>query len=226
MFKTCIIIPILNEAKYLPVLLNRLKKLSTEDMLFVDGGSTDRSCDILKEAGVSFCTSEMGRATQMNTGAAIVKADILIFLHADTWLENRHLKAIDVAMQQEENIAGRFDICLSGSHRFLRVIEKMINIRSRMSRISTGDQVMFVRKTVFDAIGGFPDLALMEDIALSRLLKKKGRVACLRETVMTSSRRWEKKGILRTVCLMWWLRLLFLFGVSAERLQQYYVHQR
>ncbi|MDQ6961849.1 MAG: TIGR04283 family arsenosugar biosynthesis glycosyltransferase [Mariprofundaceae bacterium] len=222
MFTIAIIIPVLNEAAYIKKYGGLFACLDAE-VLFVDGGSQDETGTWLKKHHLDVIHSHLGRAAQMNQGAAQFNADIFVFLHADTEFKAQHLQAIQQVMLDETIYSGRFDICLSGQHRMLRMVEFMINWRSRLTRISTGDQVMFMRRSVFEELGGFPMLPLMEDIALSRLLKRKGKVACLREKVMTSSRRWEEKGILSTIFLMWSLRFLFFIGVPAKKLHQFYM---
>jgi len=162
----------------------------------------------------------------MNAGAAESSADILLFIHVDTELNSSHIEDIKAAMRDPIVVGGRFDVRLSGLHPAFRMIEIMMNLRSRLTKISTGDQAIFVRREVFDNIGGFPDQPLMEDIEFSRLLKKKGEIACLQRKIVTSSRRWEKYGIVRTVILMWRLRLLYWLGVSPARLAATYREAR
>ncbi|MFQ5581729.1 MAG: TIGR04283 family arsenosugar biosynthesis glycosyltransferase [Mariprofundaceae bacterium] len=220
-----IIVPVLNEEAILPEQLHRLKAISDAHLLFVDGGSSDRSTQLLDRAGVCWISSKPGRAGQMNAGARHCNSDVLVFLHADTVFEPRHLQAIRQVMQNEEIVAGRFDIHLSGSHPAFRLIEFMINLRSRLTKISTGDQAMFVRHSAFEAAGGFPEQPLMEDIEISKRLRQLGEIACLGERVMTSSRRWEVHGIARTVWLMWWLRLRYWLGADPDALKKHYLDQ-
>ena len=217
-----IIVPILNEAAVLPVQIRRLQAIPGIQAVFVDGGSTDGSTQLLGDAGVHWIATAPGRARQMNAGARACHGDVLIFLHADTLLESRHVDTVRRAMTDETVAGGRFDIRLSGSHPAFRLIEHMINLRSRLSRISTGDQAMFVRRDVFDRLGGFPEQPLMEDVAFSRRLKREGKIACLGEQVVTSSRRWEEHGIARTVLLMWWLRLRYWLGADPAALKKNY----
>ena len=158
----------------------------------------------------------------MNAGARGASGDTLLFLHADTWLPAEFDRLILEALGNGQRSWGRFDVRFSGRHRLLRVIAAMMNLRSRLSGIATGDQGIFVARTVFDSAGGFPEIPLMEDIALTRRLKRLSPPVCLREKVVTSSRRWERKGILRTVLLMWGLRLGYALGVSPERLHRIY----
>lgn len=215
--------PLLNEADCLPGTIQRLADLKVDELVFVDGGSSDGSGDLLRQAGVSFFISEPGRAKQMNLGAAKIQSDILLFLHIDTDINSSDLSAVKEAMQDKNTVAGRFNVRLSGNRLAFRVIEFFINWRSRLSKISSGDQAMFVRREVFERLGGFPDQALMEDIGLSKRLKKQGKITCLRRKVVTSSRRWEQHGIMRTVLLMWKLRFLYWLGIPADRLAAQYI---
>ncbi len=162
----------------------------------------------------------------MNTGASYIKSDIILFLHVDTDINSSHVLAIKQAVKRPDVVGGRFDVQLSGRQPLFRVIEWLINHRSRLSRISTGDQAMFVRRTVFEQLGGFPDLPLMEDVEFSRRLKKQGEIICLRDKVVTSSRRWEQHGIFSTIGLMWKLRFLYWLGVPAEKLARMYREAR
>lgn len=217
-----LIVPLLNEASTLPACLERLRVCGADELLLVDGGSSDGSRELLEQSGLDWLDSPAGRASQMNAGAAAASSDILLFLHADTVFDSRHLADVRQAMRDPAVVGGRFDVRLSGKHPAFRAIAYFINLRSRLTRISTGDQAMFVCRDVFAALGGFADIPLMEDVELSRRLKRQGEVACLRRRVTTSSRRWEKQGIVRTVLLMWKMRLLFRLGVSPTRLAAMY----
>jgi len=227
-----LIVPVLNEAAGLPGLFDMLAQCGAEQCLIVDGGSVDGSAALLEQSGIRWMTANAGRASQMNAGAAVADADILLFLHADTILDASHLMAVREVMrrgnlmERGDVVGGRFDVRLSGPHAVLRVIEWFINLRSRISRISTGDQAMFVRRDVFIRMGGFADIPLMEDVEFSRRLKLHGKIACLSQRVITSSRRWERHGILATVLLMWRLRLMFWLGVPAEKLAAIYRQAR
>ncbi|OIO70482.1 MAG: glycosyl transferase [Zetaproteobacteria bacterium CG1_02_55_237] len=217
-----VVVPLLNEADGLPRLLQKLGACRVEELVLVDGGSCDGTPKMLQESGHRWLSSKPGRAIQMNAGARVCKSDIILFLHADTEISSDSLEFLrDLAINQEI-VGGRFDVRLSGGHVALRMIEWFINLRSRLSKISTGDQAIFVRREVFESMGGFADLPLMEDIEFSRRLKRQGSVACLRQKVCTSSRRWERYGIARTVLLMWRLRLLYWLGVSPAKLAVMY----
>jgi rSAM/selenodomain-associated transferase 2 len=222
--KLSIIIPVLNEAGTLPRTLTPIQDLRKEghELIVVDGGSTDGSPAVARPFADLVLESPRGRARQMNAGAGAGRGDVLLFLHADTLLPGGAPKWILEGLEQEKACWGRFDIRLSGRHVLFRLIEGLMNLRSRLTGIATGDQALFVRRTVFRAVKGFPEIDLMEDIALSRRLKREGRPLCLRQKVETSSRRWEEKGIFRTVLLMWRLRFLYWFGVAPERLVKWY----
>lgn len=216
------VVPVLNEQALLPALLERLHSLPADEVVIVDGGSRDDTCQILEDSTIRWISSAAGRANQMNAGASVTCSDILLFVHVDTEINSSCFAAVKRVMQDASMIAGRFDIRFSGGHPLLRIIAWFINTRSRLTLISTGDQGLFVRRSRFEAAGGFPSQPLMEDIEFTRLLKRQGRIACLREQVITSSRRWEKHGIFKTVLLMWRLRLLYFFGVPAGQLASMY----
>ena len=162
----------------------------------------------------------------MNAGARVASGDMFLFLHADTRLPAQGDQLILEGLTAGDRHWGRFDVRLSGDHRLLRVIGAMMNLRSRLSGIATGDQGIFMTRAAFFATGGFPEIPLMEDIAISRRLKRLSPPLCLREQVVTSSRRWERDGILRTVLLMWTLRLAYVLGVPPERLRRVYYGRR
>jgi rSAM/selenodomain-associated transferase 2 len=192
-------------------------------VIVVDGASVDRTADVVTAAGgVRYVTSPRGRARQMNAGARVAGGDVLIFLHADTRLPGGALQAVERAMTDPTVVGGRFDVRFDAARPVMRMVAWFINRRSRLSGIATGDQAIFVRRTVFEAIGGYPDIPLMEDIELSRRLKRHGRLACLREQVTTSARKWEQEGVARTILLMWLLRSLHFCGVSPARLHHLY----
>ena len=180
-------------------------------MLVVDGGSTDGTADLAKGFCDRVITAPRGRATQMNAGAREARGDILLFLHADTRLPEKFVL--------ENPVWGRFDVRIEGRHPLLKVIAWSMNLRSRLTGIATGDQAIFVRR---DAFPGFPELPLMEDIAFSKLMKRRAPPVCLRAKVVTSGRRWESRGVLRTILLMWRLRALYAMGTSAAELARRY----
>ena len=217
-----VVIPTLNEEKNIRTTIAQLALLDPAEIIVVDGRSTDRTREICESLGIMVIASVRGRGRQMNDGARHTTGDVLLFLHADTRLPEAALEDIRSALDEPGCVGGRFDVELAGDHWMLKVIGAMISYRSRITKVATGDQAIFVRRTIFEAIGGFPDLPLMEDIAFCRVLKRMGDVACLRSRVRTSARRWETEGIWRTILRMWTLKLLYLAGVSPIRLKRYY----
>lgn len=219
-----IIVPMLNEATGLPCLLTRLSMLKSEgcEVLIVDGGSDDGCAELAARAGLQVLTSPRGRARQMNHGAAHATGDVLLFLHADTVLPEGATITVDQTMQSSGAVWGRFDVVIDGPHPMLRVVALLMNLRSRWTGIATGDQAMFVTRKAFDAVGGFPDQPLMEDIELSSRLLQFSRPACIDSAVLTSGRRWESHGIWRTILLMWRLRWAYWRGAPADELAQLY----
>ncbi|HEV8721761.1 MAG TPA: TIGR04283 family arsenosugar biosynthesis glycosyltransferase [Candidatus Binatia bacterium] len=221
-----VIIPVLNEEKNIAATLQSLARFAPFEIIVVGGGSTDRTAEICQQFGVKVTACTPSRARQMNSGAKAASGDILLFLHADTTLPNSAFDDIRLALGDSRYVGGRFDVELDGEHWMLKVIGAMINYRSRLSKVSTGDQAIFVRRFVFEQIGGYPDIPLMEDIAFCRALRRTGEIACLKSRVMTSARRWEIDGVWRTILRMWALKLLYLAGVSPNRLKQYYADAR
>ncbi len=219
-----IIIPVLNEASMLPRCLAALQALRRQghEIIVVDGGSEDETVEMAMKRADRVVMCERGRARQMNTGARLARGDVFLFLHTDTGLPERAVELIRAALRETEKGWGRFDVRLSGAPFLLRLVETGMNWRSRLTGIATGDQAMFVRRDVFWQVGGFADIPLMEDVELSRRLKARAAPVCLRQRVITSSRRWEEKGILRTIGLMWSLRLVYFLGVSPARLAGIY----
>jgi rSAM/selenodomain-associated transferase 2 len=217
-----VVVPILNESAILPSCLERLQGLGADAVILVDGGSSDGSEKMLRESGMRWIRAPRGRARQMNTGAAMLDSDILLFLHVDTIMDSSHIESLRLAMADSTYVGGRFDVRLDGSHPVLALIGALINLRSRLSRISTGDQAVFVHRRLFEDMGGFADMPLMEDVDFGRRLKRCGRIACLRRRISTSGRRWEQHGIIRSVLLMWWLRLRFWLGTDPEVLARIY----
>ncbi len=196
------------------------------ELILVDGGSCDSTLDIARPLVDKLLNSAPGRAWQMNQGAEAASREVLLFLHADTLLPCEGDTLILQALMQR-NTWGRFDVRLSGRHWLLRVVERMMNWRSCLTGIATGDQGIFVERSLFNRLGGFPPLPLMEDIAMSKHLKREvGPPVCIHTPLITSSRRWEQYGIVRTIVLMWRLRLAWFLGVPAERLAQRYRYDK
>lgn len=223
-----IIIPARNEAVLIVAALERLQhyRQAGHQLILVDGNSQDATVLLASPLVDRLLVCAPGRARQMNRGAQQATRDWLLFLHADSQLPDKMDQLIAEHLRGE-SVWGRFDVRLSGSHWMLRIVEKMINWRSRWSGIATGDQALFVRRETFEKLGGFADIALMEDIELSRRLKRVAAPVCIRKTLMTSSRRWEERGILRTIIQMWWLRVLYFCGVAPGRLVKiYYAENR
>lgn len=217
-----IIIPALDEANGIAETLQHLQVLRRRghEIILVDGGSRDATATLARPWVDQVIHSARGRAVQMNTGARVTRGNVLLFLHADTQLPPDADRLILSALGKRQ--WGRFDVRLSGTRPLLRIIEGMMNGRSRLTGIATGDQAIFVRRDSFQAVGGFPAIPLMEDIALSHALKKLGRPQCLRARVITSSRRWEQRGLVRTILLMWRLRLAYWLGADPARLAKRY----
>ena len=219
-----IIIPAINESRVLQGNLPRLQALreAGHEVILVDGGSTDDTLVLAKSLVDRLVQVSQGRASQMNAGASVASGGVLLFLHADTLLPDAADDIIAHSMKQAQRAWGRFDVVLSGGDRLLRAVEFVMNVRSRLTGIATGDQAMFVNRQLFEAVGGFPEIPLMEDIALSRRLRRISPPLCLRRQVTTSSRRWERHGIVRTILLMWCLRSAYALGVDPGRLARIY----
>jgi rSAM/selenodomain-associated transferase 2 len=195
-------------------------------VIVADGGSDDGTPQVAARApDVRILSSARGRARQMNAGALQARGDVILFLHADTRLPDRALEAVSAALADQHVVGGRFDVRFDSPRPVFRMIAFFMNLRSRLSGISTGDQAIFVRRSVFESIGGYPDIPLMEDIELCRRLKRYGRLAALRPRVTTSARKWEREGALRTMALMWALRFLYMVGVPPARLHRWYYHR-
>ncbi|MEJ2692585.1 MAG: TIGR04283 family arsenosugar biosynthesis glycosyltransferase [Candidatus Thiodiazotropha sp.] len=218
-----IIIPILNEGDQALLCVRQLAPLRAagHELILVDGGSDRLAGDALIPWVDQLLSCEAGRARQMNLGARMARGEVFWFLHADTRLMGDAAEAICRALAGGP-AWGRFDIQLDGPHPLLRLVERTMNGRSRWSGIATGDQGIFIQRDLFFRVGGFPDQALMEDIEISARLKRLCRPVCLRQRLLTSSRRWERQGILRTIFLMWGLRLAYWFGVNPRRLAEKY----
>ena len=221
-----VVLPVLNEEQSIRGTLQSLIRLTPYEIIVVDGGSRDRTLEICKEFAVDVMHAERGRARQMNVGARRASGEVLLFLHADTRLPQSALNDIAAALSDSRYLGGRFDVELEGARWMLKIVGTLINWRSRATKVATGDQALFVRREVFDRMGGFPDIPLMEDVAFCRALKRIGGVACLRSRVITSARRWERDGVWRTIFKMWSLKVCYLAGVSPMRLKRFYADTR
>jgi len=221
--KISIIIPVLNEEINLSRISSHLQSIRHQghEVIIVDGGSADNTLAIAHEVTDMVIVSKAGRALQMNSGASVASGEVLLFLHADTFLPDNAIQIVSDSFRRK-NYWGRFDVRLSSSKYVYRLIEGLMNLRSSITSIATGDQAIFIEKDLFDRVGGFPEIVLMEDVEISRQLKKISRPVCLKQKVITSSRRWESNGVVATVLLMWKLRLYYFLGVSPEKLNQLY----
>lgn len=219
-----IVIPALDEATQISAVLERLQAMRGRgtEVIVVNGGSRDATQAIAAPLADQVVTAPRGRARQMNDGAAMASGDVLLFLHADTLLPSDTDQRVRAGLQTGEHVWGRFDVRIGGDARMLRVVAAMMNLRTRLTGIASGDQAMFVTRAAFDAVGGFPEQPLMEDIELSRRLLARSRPLCLAGPALTSGRRWETRGVWRTIFLMWRLRWLYARGESPAHLAERY----
>ena len=221
--------PVLNEAEQIVATLAPLqtaRKQGQIELILADGGSSDATCELAVALVDRIVSSKPGRGVQQDSGANVARGEWLLFLHADTRLPERWQERILTAVQGRTADWGRFDLCLDGEALMFRLIERMITLRSRLSGIATGDQAIFVRRESYTAVGGFEPLPLMEDLRLSARLKQRSRPLCISDPVLTSTRRWQKHGIWRTIILMWWLRYRHWRGQSPASLARQYVRHR
>ena len=222
-----IIMPVLDEAERIAAALTALAPLRARgvEVIVADGGSRDGTMDLARPFADLVITAPRGRGAQMNAGAAVAQGDVLLFLHADTTLPPGADDMLLDRLRADKRRWGRFDVQIEGQNPLLSVVSGFMNWRSRLSGIATGDQAMFVVRSAFATVGGFPDIPLMEDVAMSKRLKRVSRPLCIDARVVTSGRRWDQRGILRTVLLMWRLRLAYFFGSEPATLARRYGYQ-
>ena len=220
--KISVILPVLNEAESIEQTLLPLQswRQRGHQLILVDAQSRDKTLQLARPLVDEIIQSARGRANQMNAGVVHAHHEILLFLHADTLLDENADQIIIDALKPSQ--WGRFNVCFSSKRFIFRVIAFMMNARSCLTGIATGDQAIFIKKALFNKIGGYPVQPLMEDIELSKRLKRLSPVVCIKQTVKTSCRRWQNNGVVRTIVLMWWLRAAYFFGVSADRLKHWY----
>jgi rSAM/selenodomain-associated transferase 2 len=222
-----VIVPMLNERGTIAATLAALRAGAPDaEIIVVDGGSDDGSQAAARSACDVLLVAARGRTLQLNAGAARARGQVLAFVHADTIVPPTFAADIEAAMRNPSVVGGRFDVVLDASGLPYRLIGWLISTRSRLSRTGTGDQAIFVRREVFDRLGGFPRMEICEDLEFARRLKRAGEIACLRRRVVTSARRWQRDGLLRTILRMWAIRLSYLSGVSPARLRRWYADVR
>ena len=228
MQKLSVIVPALDEGERIAATLDALANLRAlgVEVIVVDGGSRDATVQRARLRADRVIPAPRGRASQMNAGAEKATGDVLLFLHADTRLPSDTDHVVLNALERSGRAWGRFDVKIEGRHPLLVVVGALMNLRSRLTGIATGDQAIFVKRDTFQAVGGFPAIELMEDIALCKRLKRVGRPHCLRQRVVTSGRRWEEGGVIRTMVLMWRLRLAYFFGADPAELARQYGYDR
>ncbi len=218
-----IVIPVLNERQTFGSVLSGLAPLRARgaEIIVADGGSRDGTPDIARPLADRVIEATRGRAAQMNAGAAVARGEMLLFLHADTRLPQQADRLVNSALQSP-HVWGRFDVRIEGRHPLLWLVARMMSWRSRFSGIATGDQAIFVTRAAFESVGGFPDIPLMEDVAISKRLKRLSSPLCLRACVTTSGRRWDEHGFWRTILMMWRLRLAYHFKAEPMPLARRY----
>ena len=227
MSKLSIIMPVLDEGEGIAPTLDALSDMRAlgAEVIVVDGGSRDATIQRARLRTDRVLSAPRGRALQMNAGAAKATGDVLLFLHADTRLPRHADLVVLTGLERSGRAWGRFNVKIEGRSPLLVLVGWLMNLRSRLTGIATGDQAIFVRRDTFQAIGGFAEIPLMEDVALCKRLKRVSRPLCLSERVVTSGRRWEKNGVLNSIILMWRLRLAYFFGADPKELARQYGYE-
>ncbi|AFY75997.1 glycosyl transferase [Pleurocapsa sp. PCC 7327] len=226
MTRISIIIPVLNEAAIIQETLSRFQNSSDIEIIIVDGGSQDRTVELARELGVKVIVSpQFGRANQMNLGAAAATGNILLFLHADTHLPTGYSEIIQETLSRPQTVAGAFELAIDSQEKSLRLVERVVNLRSRFCSLPYGDQAIFLKASIFREIGGFPDLPIMEDFEFIQCLKKRGKITIAPAKVITSSRRWQKLGIFKTTLINQLIILGYYLGISPKKLARLYGHK-
>jgi rSAM/selenodomain-associated transferase 2 len=223
-----VVVPVLEEAEGIAATLAGLQRLRSAggEVIVVDGGSRDATRAIAAPLADRLIEAPRGRALQMNAGAKAARGTLLVFLHGDTLVPAGALESLGARLERSGRSWGRFDVAIAGAGPLLALVAILMNARSRLTGVATGDQAMFARRDAFERAGGFPEIPVMEDVALSKMLKRESPPLCLRERVVTSGRRWQRRGTLRTIFLMWRLRLAYALGADPRRLAQRYDVER
>jgi rSAM/selenodomain-associated transferase 2 len=223
-----VVVPVLEEAGGIAASLAGLQALreAGTEVIVVDGGSRDATRAIAAPLADRLLEAPRGRAAQMNAGARVARGAVILFLHADTVLPPGVIEGLAARLAASGRSWGRFDVAIAGADPLLALVALLMNARSRLTGVATGDQAIFVGRDAFERCGGFPEIPVMEDVALSKILKRESPPLCLRERVVTSGRRWERRGTLRTIFLMWRLRLAFALGADPRLLARRYDVER
>ena len=221
-----IIIPTYNEAENLSGLLPELLGVPDVEILVVDGNSSDDTVNTATALGVKVLSFPPDRALQMNAGAQAARSEILLFLHGDTRLPQGFTGKVHDILNQPGIVAGAFSLKIDGKGYGLRIIEMLVNFRSRFMQLPYGDQGIFLKASMFSAVGGFPALPILEDFELTRKLKHKGRIKILSQEATTSARRWKKLGLLRTTFINQAVIIGYLLGVDPKKLAEWYRKER
>ncbi len=222
-----IVVPVLHEETSIDESIRRIRELNadgrTPEIVIVDGDPSAGTIKRIRQEGCIAATSEPGRAVQMNRGAALTTGDILLFLHADTFLPADALPLIRACLEDDRFVGGAFDLGIASDRSLFRITEWYVRLRTRVTRVPFGDQVIFLRRAYFERIGGYRNIPIMEDVEIMTRIRKRGdRVCIIPEKVMSSARRWEKDGIIRGTLRNWMLQVLYLLGAAPERLARYY----